>query len=65
MNVAGAITYGNYFPITAGRPYEIRVHARIPGTAEPVMVVFRYRVTSAPPLPRESVAARQESTDAP
>jgi hypothetical protein len=50
MNVAGAATYGNYFPMATGRPYEIRVHARIPGAPEPVMVVFRYRVSSAQPV---------------
>jgi hypothetical protein len=65
MNVAGAVSYGNYFPMAAGRPYEIRVRARIPGAPETVTVVFRYRVSSAQPISPESALARQESSNGP
>ena len=66
MNVAGAITYGNYFPMTSGRPYGIRVHARIPGAAEPVIVVvFRYRVSRPQPASAETASVQQEQHDGP
>jgi hypothetical protein len=60
MSVAGAVTYGNYFPMTSGRTYEIRVHARIPGAREPVMVVFSYRLSSALPSPPQNALVHRD-----
>lgn len=42
MEIAGAITFGNYFELSGGGPYRIDVEFRRVGAAEPVQVRFQY-----------------------
>lgn len=42
MEIAGAITFGNYFELSGGGPYRIDVEFRRVGAAEPVQVRFEY-----------------------
>jgi hypothetical protein len=47
MTIAGAATYGNYFPMPNVGPYRIEVHIRRPGVAGEVLTTFDYERTSA------------------
>jgi hypothetical protein len=40
MQIAGTITYGNYFPMVGKGPFRIRVTVRIPGQAQPITTEF-------------------------
>ncbi len=43
MEIAGAITFGNYFDLSGGGPYRIDVEFKRTGAVEPVRVRFEYQ----------------------
>ena len=43
MPFAGAVTYGNYFPMPRSRVYRVRVEIQRPQAAHPASVEFEYR----------------------
>jgi len=43
MQIAGTITFGNYFPMGGKGPFHIRVTIHIPGQAQPITTEFEHR----------------------
>jgi hypothetical protein len=43
MQIAGTITYGNYFPMIGKGPFHVRVTIHIPGQAQPITSEFEHR----------------------
>jgi hypothetical protein len=43
MNIAGTLTYGNYFKMEGGGPFRIRLDIRGPGEADQISAVFEHR----------------------
>jgi len=43
MQIAGTITYGNYFSMAGQGPFHIRVTIHIPGQAQPITTEFEHR----------------------
>jgi hypothetical protein len=46
MTIAGAATYGNYFPMSNAGPYRIEVRIRRPGVAGEVQTTFNFERSS-------------------
>lgn len=42
MQIAGAMSYGNYFALSPPGPYRIEVHMVRPGAAGPIVTTFTY-----------------------
>lgn len=43
MQIAGTVTYGNYFPMAGNGPFRIRVTVHIPGQTQEITAEFEHR----------------------
>lgn len=43
MQIAGTVTYGNYFPMAGKGPFRIRITVHIPGQAQEITTEFEHR----------------------